>query len=215
IWLAVLFSGLITTSVQGFFSLRIYKLSRQLFIPALIVPMTFLRLVGTTIVAVAGLGMTSIAIFVVQWGGLLTAVWSIGVASDVTITSTLVVILVRQRRICGNTKTGTVIDKIIAWTIETGILTTASWIAILTCFVTMKNNFIWVAVFVVNARLFSNSLLASLNSRASLRAINEASLGYLYFTTASVDGVHITKVIQVTRDDDLNCGLCDDTSSAV
>ncbi|KAJ7708047.1 hypothetical protein B0H17DRAFT_1325068 [Mycena rosella] len=44
------------------------------------------------------------------------------------------------------------------------------------CFVIMKKNLIWLAMFSINARLFSNSLLASLNSRAALRAMSEASV---------------------------------------
>ncbi|KAJ7312542.1 beta-glucan synthesis-associated protein-domain-containing protein [Mycena albidolilacea] len=53
----------------------------------------------------------------------------------------------------------------------------------LACFVTMRNNFIWFAAFIVEAKIFSNSLLAShrdefnsLNSRETLRAINDQNI---------------------------------------
>ncbi|KAJ7119033.1 hypothetical protein C8R44DRAFT_789884 [Mycena epipterygia] len=40
----------------------------------------------------------------------------------------------------------------------------------------MKNNFLWVAVYAVVSRLYANSLLASLNSRTTLRAMDEVEI---------------------------------------
>ncbi|KAJ7125284.1 hypothetical protein C8R44DRAFT_852086 [Mycena epipterygia] len=46
----------------------------------------------------------------------------------------------------------------------------------LTCFITMPDNQIWVAWYIITTRLFSNALFASLNSRAVLRAINDIDI---------------------------------------
>ncbi|KAJ7773805.1 hypothetical protein B0H16DRAFT_1510035 [Mycena metata] len=173
--LAILFAGIVSMSVQSFFTLRIYKLSGHLWISIIIGVILLLRLVGVVVLIVGGLRMTSLGNYEAQWGWLLTGVMSIGAGSDLMITAILVTILLWHRA-DGHRRTTTLLDKIIAWTIETTMLTSGSWIAMLACLVTMKDNFIWLAIFAVTARVFSNSLLASLNSRMTLRAMNELEI---------------------------------------
>ncbi|KAJ7758304.1 hypothetical protein B0H16DRAFT_1885309 [Mycena metata] len=181
--LAALFAGLSTICVQGFFSLRIYLLSERRLVPILVALMLLFRLVDSGIIGATAFSETSVGSYEARWGWLFTTAWSVSAACDLIITGTLVAILIRQRTY-GLRRTGALMDKLIAWTIETGMLTSASWILILVCYVTMRHNFVWVSVFVVNARLFSNSLLASLNSRTTLRAMNEVSLPSLHLTAA-------------------------------
>jgi DNA-binding transcriptional LysR family regulator len=85
------------TPVQGFFSFRIYAFSRKLWIPTVIWGMSFLRLLGSLVVCITTLRMSSLARFVVQWEWFITTVWSISAANDLAITATLVVLL-RHRR---------------------------------------------------------------------------------------------------------------------
>ncbi|KAJ7044032.1 hypothetical protein C8F04DRAFT_1389444 [Mycena alexandri] len=152
---AVLFAGIIRACVQGSAS--------------------FLRLLGSIVAFVMELHSTSLADYEAQWWWLFTTVWSLSVANDVTITATLVIVL-RRRRPNGLQRTTALVDKVIAWTIETGMLTSAVAVVTLTSFITIRGNFIWLATFSITSRLFSNSLLASLNSRTTLRAMNEIPL---------------------------------------
>ncbi|KAF8189502.1 hypothetical protein K438DRAFT_1971617 [Mycena galopus ATCC 62051] len=85
--------------------------------------------------------------------------WSISVVSDVMITTTLVLAL-RGQRSRTPRKTAALEDKLIFWTIETGVLTSVSNILMLVFFVTMRDNFVWMAFFAITTRLFSNFLLA-------------------------------------------------------
>ncbi|CAK5261810.1 unnamed protein product [Mycena citricolor] len=82
------------------------------------------------------------------------------------------------------------------WTMETGLLTSAAGLVNLICFVTMKENFIWLACYVVAARLYSNSLLASLNSRVALHSasqkIQNAEFGSM--PTSTFQAVHFKSV---------------------
>ncbi|KAF8180965.1 hypothetical protein K438DRAFT_1976415 [Mycena galopus ATCC 62051] len=152
---AVAFSGLIGASVQGFFSFRIYSLSRKVYIPLFIWIMSFWRLLSGTLVLTGTLQASTVEGAEVQCGWALLASWSVSAANDLTITVALVTILIRQRtyaqkRACG--------------------------ILMLICFVTMRDNYIFLAFFAVEARMFPNSLLASLTSRQTLRAMNEVSV---------------------------------------
>ncbi|KAJ7918944.1 hypothetical protein B0H13DRAFT_1868927 [Mycena leptocephala] len=185
----IVFSGVIGACVQAFFSFRIYGLSKKLFIPILTWGMSFVRLVLSAAMVYEALGMAAVDVSEVKWQWLLTATWSISAANDLTFTATLVVLLYRERR-TAHTRTGPLVDKLILWTIETGMLTSSASVVMLACYVTMKNNcvVIWAGVFNVLPRrrdptpstVFSNSLLA----RTTLRAMNEVPLPSLHFTSA-------------------------------
>ncbi|KAJ7867138.1 hypothetical protein B0H13DRAFT_2352019 [Mycena leptocephala] len=201
---AIFLSGLIGTCVQAFFSFRIYGLSKTLYIPILTWGMAFLRLVLNAVIFFEVLGLTSVDISEEKWQWLLTATWSISAANDLTVTAALAVLLFRQRR-TAHKRTAAVVDKLILWTIETGMLTSSASVVMLACYATMKHNFIWAGVFSVVPRLFSNTLLASLNSRTILRALNEAPLSFSMPSSTPGNGLpsrsyQITKVTQVVYD---------------
>jgi hypothetical protein len=85
------------TSVQGFFSFRIYVISKKLYIPFLSWVMSVLRLLGCIALFVAGLGMKSVNGYVLQWEWLATFVWSVSTTNDLMISATLVVLLRNHR----------------------------------------------------------------------------------------------------------------------
>ncbi|KAF7348726.1 hypothetical protein MVEN_01391600 [Mycena venus] len=220
----VFFSGIIAACVQGFFSFRIYALCKKRYIPIILWCLAFLHLLGSTVVFVATLRMASIASYEVHWGWLSTALWCIGAAADFLTAATLVTYLYGQRT-NAQRRMISVVDKIILWTIERGILTSASGIVMAICFAVMPHNLTWLAVFVVVSRLYSNSLLArlaicifyhanhklmrdlvcSLNARVTLRAMNDLEVSLQFLTPAVTlprDGVQITKATEIRYDID-------------
>ncbi|KAJ7222165.1 hypothetical protein GGX14DRAFT_428160, partial [Mycena pura] len=54
LFIAIFFSGIIDGSVQSFFALRIYLLSRKVYIPCICWVLSFLRILGTTVAFVEG-----------------------------------------------------------------------------------------------------------------------------------------------------------------
>ncbi|KAJ6469355.1 hypothetical protein C8R45DRAFT_429327 [Mycena sanguinolenta] len=196
---SVLLSGAVGACVQWFFGFRIYTLCRKLYIPILIWIMGFARLLGCIAIFVAGLKMTSLAGYIAQWEWLATSIWSVSTANDLTITATVVVLLYQQRNKVQK-RTALLVDKIILWTLETGFLTSVTGVISLIFFVTMKKNFIWAAFFAVTARLFSNSLLASLNSRMTLRSLHEMSIPSGGARYDGGNSIQMTKVTQIFSD---------------
>jgi len=168
---STLFNAIVAMCAQGFFSFRIYRLCKRLYISLLTWTLSFLFLGGTAVVFVMGLQNLPFATFEEQWGWLMNALWAIAAANDLIIALALVFWLAGGRD--ESDRITPVVDKLIAWTIETGVVTSAAAILNLVCFVTMRNNYIWIAWYFVTARLYSNSFLASLNSRATLRTIHE------------------------------------------
>ncbi|KAJ7323976.1 hypothetical protein DFH08DRAFT_968981 [Mycena albidolilacea] len=208
--MAYLFDGSIAASVQGFFSYRIYALSRKLYIPIVIWTLILLRLLACVMLCVEGLEATSIATYQIQWEWLVTSLSSVSTVNDCVITVTLCILLHKQRTNAYK-RTGTLLNKLILWTIETGMLTSASAVVTVVFTVAMKGNFIFFGFYILEARLFSNSLLANLNSREALRALNNRhfSLSNINTTTTMpeinlpcANSVKTTYVAQTTRDGD-------------
>ncbi|KAJ7181523.1 hypothetical protein C8R43DRAFT_969446 [Mycena crocata] len=160
--------AVVSAGIQSFFAYRIYVLSKSWWIPCICWAMSLFRVVPSN-VAVFAFGIREpIAEFIAKWNWLFIAVWTVSAANDVLIAGTLVFLLYHERSRALK-RTAAVVDKLIAWTIETGVLTSFVSIIMLILFVTMRDTFTWLACYVIIARLFSNSLLASLNSRSALR----------------------------------------------
>ncbi|KAJ7496717.1 hypothetical protein FB451DRAFT_201298 [Mycena latifolia] len=171
----IIFSGFVGPCVQSFFAFRIHRLSNNSwYIPCFCWVLSFLRIVGATVVSVAGIKMVTLAGFDTQWGWLMTTVWAVGAANDLIIAGMLTYLISRQRYEGLPDRTLKVVDKLIAWTIETGAVTSIAGVITLISFVANKDNYSWLAWYVVTTRLYSNALLASLNSRVALRAMSRS-----------------------------------------
>ncbi|KAJ6461462.1 hypothetical protein C8R45DRAFT_533707 [Mycena sanguinolenta] len=173
---SMLFSEVTVGCVQGFFAFRIYTFTKKVYIPGLVWFMVFLNIVGRVALFAAVLPMApELGTFLTRWEWLITLNWSISVLNDVLITTTLVVGLYGQRS-HAHRRTAALVDKLIVWTIETGLLTSVASGLTLVCFVAMTQNYVWFTFYTIATALFPNSLMASLNSRATLRAMDQLSL---------------------------------------
>ncbi|KAF7290418.1 hypothetical protein HMN09_01299900 [Mycena chlorophos] len=177
-------------AVQLFFSYRILILSRSRIIPYLMTVISLIRFaLGTSLFAV-GLNVTSVTEFGTKWQWLGIAMWGLSAVEDMTITSTLVYLLMIQRKNVHRSTTA-FLDKIIMWSIETGLLTSSFSLTTVILYHTMPNNYIWVAFSTLEARMFANSLYASLNSRATLRDMQGTSRNLNF----SASGLNTTRSI--------------------
>ncbi|KAJ7700769.1 hypothetical protein B0H17DRAFT_211503 [Mycena rosella] len=167
----------ISSPVQVFFAWRIYSLSKRLLITCLCWTLSALRAVCSFAILVTGTQNVAFAAFVIRWRLYFDAIWAIGSANDLTIAVALVYWLYRHRPDM-QLRAGALVDKLITWTIETGVVTGCSGLITLVCFVTMRDNYVWLASHLVMAKLFSNSFLVSLNSRTTLRAMENRMLPF-------------------------------------
>ncbi|KAF7298369.1 hypothetical protein MKEN_01361500 [Mycena kentingensis (nom. inval.)] len=176
---SILFTGIIAALVQSFFAVRIYNLFRTK--PRHRVVGTFLLVLILLIAAaqptfsiVPFIGSPSIITIEQQLSWVVYTVLGLSAVNDLLITSAIVWHLAGERG-HAQTRTVVVLDKLIQWTIETGLVTSAAAILALVLFTTSPLSFGWLAVEVVIAKLYSNSLLASLNSRTTLRALRQTA----------------------------------------
>ncbi|KAF9258892.1 hypothetical protein L218DRAFT_704648 [Marasmius fiardii PR-910] len=67
-------------------------------------------------------------------------------------------------------RTTSLVKTLFFWTIQTGLVTSLASIAVLVCFQLMRFNYIWTAIYLPLTKLYSISLLCSLNQRTTYRA---------------------------------------------
>ncbi|KAF7361484.1 hypothetical protein MSAN_01181700 [Mycena sanguinolenta] len=91
------------------------------------------------------------------------AAWSVSATTDVVISLARYYYLRDLKQ--GYMPTRELVDAVVIFTINDGLLTCATVITVIACFLSMDKNFVWIAVFLTLAKLFSNSILATLNLR--------------------------------------------------
>ncbi|KAJ7347626.1 hypothetical protein DFH08DRAFT_1080498 [Mycena albidolilacea] len=97
------------------------------------------------------------------------AVFSTGGANDLAIA--LVLCWYMQRRKSEFDRTKFVLTRIIRFTVSTGLVTSLLALGTLAAYVGSPDTFIWLAMYVSLGRMYTNALLATLNSRRKLRTL--------------------------------------------
>ncbi|KAF8879711.1 hypothetical protein BD779DRAFT_1627947 [Infundibulicybe gibba] len=174
----VVLETLITAIVQSFFAYRIRALSGNMYICGVCWIFCFLRSLGGIALAVESFldVPREPNYFVLQdtFGWLITAALSVGAAVDVLIAVSLCYYLQQLMTPVTMRRTARIVDRLISWTIQTGLVTSMASVAAAICFQTMKRNEVWLAIYIVLAKLYSNSLLLSLNVRTVNRTLEQA-----------------------------------------
>ncbi|KAJ7812005.1 hypothetical protein B0H14DRAFT_3150514 [Mycena olivaceomarginata] len=178
----IFFNALIAIAVQTFFVYRVKVLSGQWLIPILCCVMNLARL-GFNMLLFGKLSQRPNSI------GKSCLFPSIGPAVDIIVAFSLIYYL-WHRRNTDFKHTNRMVDTIIIWTVETTLLTTLSGAMQLILFLARRHDceyrvytvygrssdilyatlVSWLVFFLIQGKLFSNSLMASLNGRKRLRA---------------------------------------------
>ncbi|KNZ74288.1 hypothetical protein J132_07338 [Termitomyces sp. J132] len=119
--IAVFMTAIIGPAVQGFYAHRIYILSSHWIIPAIVWLLCFLRFMSTLTLGAITRGTLDTLASQHEWQWLFVTTLVLSASTDVLITASLCYYLWPHR---GATfrRTKTIIDKLILWTIETGLL---------------------------------------------------------------------------------------------
>jgi len=159
---------------QIFFAYRVKVLSGRMIIPIIAWSGSVLRCaLGTT---AGGLLITSktIPVFFARYQWLATTPFVLNVVVDILNTSSLCYYLLRRRSSSKTTQRK--VEKLVMYTIETGLITSLCAVAIAICSLILHDNIVYMGLFLVYPKLFSNSLFTSLNARQSLRQTNSTQV---------------------------------------
>ncbi|KAH7909901.1 hypothetical protein BJ138DRAFT_1114579 [Hygrophoropsis aurantiaca] len=164
---------LISISVQSFYIFRLTKFSNTRIFPALCAAILVLANLTCLIIAGKAFAMESLVQFETAIFRLIAVSLTAKAVCDLAIAIGMVYHL-RNRRKSGFPRTAYIIDRLIRWTLETGILTGLNSISVLVFFLTMSNNFIWIGLYTFLACTYANSFLASRVNVFSKRLDHEA-----------------------------------------
>ncbi|KAF9026487.1 hypothetical protein BDZ89DRAFT_1113820 [Hymenopellis radicata] len=160
-------SGLVAFVAQGFYSWRIYKLQGSVLVPM------FVMMLSTTSWAMAGFcGIRGQIIGISRALEIKpeVSVWLGGATlCDAIITSTLVFYLFRHGRRSPFEETRSLMSKLVTLTIETGMVTAFTAFLELLFFLVFPTNNMHFIPFLSLSKMYSNCLLATLNSRVIIR----------------------------------------------
>ncbi|KAF8180840.1 hypothetical protein BJ912DRAFT_1062286 [Pholiota molesta] len=158
--------------VRGFFAMRVSILCGERQVLSFVLPVIITVL--SLVVFSFGCGFASRAFVLGTYAKMneasfmLYASFGSAVVVDTLIAASLCTLLIQSRT--GFKRTDSIVTKLMAFSINTGILTS---IAAIACFVTYAiwpQSFIFMGIYFALSKLYVNSLLASLNARSSLRS---------------------------------------------
>ncbi|KAL4244635.1 hypothetical protein ABKN59_009177 [Abortiporus biennis] len=112
--------------------------------------------------------------------------YSLIATEDTVIAATLCVILWGKKT--GFKRTDTQINKLMRYSIHTGVLTSLVAICIVITYTTMPHNFVFIGIYVTLPKFYLNALLATLNGRDSVRA----EKSQLSSTSIDLANIHIS-----------------------
>ncbi|KAJ7155244.1 hypothetical protein C8R46DRAFT_1296632 [Mycena filopes] len=179
--LSMVLVAVIGPVVQAFYAYRIFKLAHRALIPMACWALSLVRFVNLLGIAIAAFATGNLPEFEARFSWLVICSLVLSAFTDILITGTTCYYLAQANRGQQFRRTKKMIDLMIVWTIQTGLLTSITSVLMLICFLVM-NNFIWVAILFLVSRSFANSLLSTLNSRTAIR---EAGRGTDFLTSAS------------------------------
>ncbi|RDB15309.1 hypothetical protein Hypma_004730 [Hypsizygus marmoreus] len=164
-------SALISFLVPAFFTYRLWMSSKRPIQTTLLAFFLTARLITMTVLGVFTAHASSFVASFSNSRALIVFCWICGAAVDVSLTIALCYDLhIRQRSTMY--RTARIIDRLKTWCIATGMATSTAATVMAICFCVLDNN-LWVGILFILPGLFSNSLLASLNLRRSLRHMDQ------------------------------------------
>ncbi|KAF9222065.1 hypothetical protein BS17DRAFT_784363 [Gyrodon lividus] len=163
----VLFNGFTALMVQSFLAMRVYRLSNKSLLATGSVMLLVIGEFVLVLVYVAKAIHIQTFAALTELEALSKAINGVAVAGDVLIAVLLCSLLQRSRT--GFRRSDTMINKLILFSINTGLLTSVCAIASLVSISVWPDTFIYIAFYFSLGRLYCNSLLATLNARKGIR----------------------------------------------
>ncbi|KAJ7141651.1 hypothetical protein C8R46DRAFT_1135466 [Mycena filopes] len=172
---SIAFVAVVGPVVQAFYAYRILRLSHNHVVPIICWLLSLFRFVNLLGIAIASFVVGDLIEFKARFSWLVVTSLAISAFTDVLITGTTCYFLRAQSESRHQfQRTKRMIDLMILWTIQTGLLTSITSVVMLICFLSM-DNLVWVAILFLVSRSFANSLLSTLNSRTAIREVGRGT----------------------------------------
>ncbi|KAJ7269241.1 hypothetical protein B0H12DRAFT_28643 [Mycena haematopus] len=160
----IVFTLISTLNANLYYAWRIHKMSKYDW--WLTGPICLLCMARTGLGLYIAIEMTIIktwANMAAHFKGTVVGAMAVSVATDIVISAARYYQLRDLKQ--GYMATQEMVDAVVIFTVNDGILTCATLTAAIACFLAMPQNFVWIGLYITVAKLFSNSILATLNLR--------------------------------------------------
>ncbi|KAJ7207520.1 hypothetical protein GGX14DRAFT_698190 [Mycena pura] len=160
----VAMTAITTVTVNVFYAWRIHKMSNGNWALTWLIGALLFARTGLALVTTVEMILTkTFANFAANFNTVLTAGLSVSAATDIVVSLARYYYLRNLQQ--GYSGSQEMVDAVVVFTINDGCLTCAVVIATITCLLRMPDNFIWLGIYFTIAKLYSNSVLATLNLR--------------------------------------------------
>ncbi|KAJ7256254.1 hypothetical protein C8J57DRAFT_1721468 [Mycena rebaudengoi] len=179
--MTILFAAILYLIVQTFFANRARVLSKNWYIMAVASALNVLRFIATMGSLALLLHYRRVSILL-EWRWLVSTALALGLSVDILITLSMCYLL-QKLRSSESERTRNIVETLILWSIESTILTSGTSIMQIILFLT-RTDLVWTFFFIIQTKLFSNSMLASLNGRQRFRDSDKDSFEVIHFVSA-------------------------------
>ncbi|KAG2126058.1 hypothetical protein DEU56DRAFT_892122 [Suillus clintonianus] len=152
----------------SFYIYRLWRLSGNCLLPVVSEILCIAGQVAAFILVTKAITMSSFSRFVVEQTDVVLIALATRTICDITITAGVTWSLIQKRR-NSIVKSTTIIDYLIMWTIENGLTTSLMTLSVMAVFLCLRETFVWFGLYLIQANVVANALLASLNRRLVLR----------------------------------------------
>ncbi|KAF7346808.1 O-methylsterigmatocystin oxidoreductase [Mycena sanguinolenta] len=159
---------------EGWFTYRLYKLTKSLPLPVFCMCLTIARFVGLLGLSAIALHQNPLPEYYQRASWLIEAILILSAVLDTTLVASLCYFL-SSWRLDKSRVMHKIVNQIMTWTVQSGAVTVVGTMGVLITFLTMKDNMVYIGFFFVQPKLFSNALLLSLNSRGLFSEIIQKS----------------------------------------
>lgn len=170
IWSVIIHVAITSISdfiIRTMFAQRFYRLSKgNIIVTAWIMAVSVTDLVCGIVIAAKAFGISTY-LELDKLSSLLYLNFAAGTTSDLSVALALSWLLLRSRT--GFRKTDTLINILMAYTVNTGLIVGIDAALGMITYIVMPNNFVFLAFYLLLSKLYLNSYLATLNARDELR----------------------------------------------
>ncbi|KAL5482979.1 hypothetical protein ACEPAI_9574 [Sanghuangporus weigelae] len=179
----IYFEALVVLLVQAFFILRVWRLSeKNIPLAVILVALSISSFALSVVFTVKGHQLKTFS-RLKEIYALNRSINVINAVTDVSIAAALIYLLNKSRT--GFRRSNHIINHLIFYSLNTGLLTSIDAIGSLVGNVVWGDTFIYIFFFVNISRLYTNSFLATLNTRKGIHGIDENSNGQSFSVSQS------------------------------
>ncbi|KAH8795920.1 hypothetical protein DL96DRAFT_1197063 [Flagelloscypha sp. PMI_526] len=171
-----MFACAVSFTVRGFYIYRLWRFHRSW---VLVIFLSMLSCASTGLymyTTILGFIEPNLVLFGQRYSRFIISSGVLSACADVSVTFCMCMILFKQKRQGGVELTRCIVDRLILWSLESGLFPTIFIIGMAVSSGLWKDSFIWIAFWLVTCRAYSNSFFAMLNGRVFLRNLNANSL---------------------------------------